>query len=111
MGRIGTATLLNATGRYREAAEIYSEVIRFNPRKAAFYLNRSESYLMDKKPGKALKDINTAIEIDPTNPVFYYMRGKIKNALFEPESAKTDFAKAVQLGLDPRLLNETDEKK
>lgn len=110
LARVGTATLYNASGRYREAAELYTEVIRFNPQKASFYLNRSEAYLLDQKPGKALKDINSAIEIDDKNAVYYYMRGKIKMAMFEKESAKNDFKAAVDLGLNPRLVDEQLKK-
>ena len=50
--------------KYREALEMYSEAIRLLPTCAAYYGNRSATYMMLNKFTDALEDAKQATSID-----------------------------------------------
>lgn len=50
--------------KYREALEMYSEAIRLLPSCAAYYSNRSATYMMLNKYKDALEDAQQSTQID-----------------------------------------------
>ncbi|HEX4959237.1 MAG TPA: tetratricopeptide repeat protein [Thermoanaerobaculia bacterium] len=53
--------------------------------------------LMQKKQGEALKSVQAALEKDPNNPDYIYLRGVVQMALSHFSSAEQDLRKALQL--------------
>ena len=108
--RLGIATLLKAARNYAMAAEMYSQVIHANEESAQLYLKRSEVYYLDGKLSKAVDDINESIRLDPTDPMAYIVRGRIRYAQYDKKSALVDFKKAQSLGFNEHLLQEWIKK-
>ena len=110
-GRIGITSLCKIRKEYDEAERIYiylMDRVKDNPE---LYAGRAELYLLMGKPGKAINDINQAINLQPdANPYIYVLRARIKLRQFEKTAAAEDIKKAVSMGYDPeegqRLLNE-----
>ena len=68
---------------------------------ATAYLNRANVHAQRTKYDRAFADYNSAIALDPQNPLIPYNRG---NAYFDTkqyERAKVDFSRAILL--DPRF--------
>ncbi len=108
--RLGIATLLKAAHNYTMAAELYTQVIRANNATADLYLKRSEVYYLDGKLSKAIDDINQSIGLDPTDPMAYIVRGRIRFAQYDKKSALIDFKKAQSLGFNDALLQDWIKK-
>lgn len=65
---------------------------------ADFLIKRSDSYLVEKEFELAIKDINTAINLDPENSMAYYKLGRIYADKFQDhEKAIKYFSKAITL--------------
>ncbi len=109
-GRLGTASLLKASGDFVMAAEMYSQVIRVNDKQSDLYLKRAEVYFLDNKLAKAIGDINKSIELDPEDPLAYIIRGRIRYAQYDKHSALKDFEKAREMGFDEPFLQELIKK-
>ncbi len=85
-------------GKYRLAADYYTELIAKNPGEIAYYLNRGTILLNNLNDVKgAIKDFEAGIKLDPAEPVFYYNRGTAYVKLEEWKKAKADFDKHISL--------------
>ena len=101
--RRGFASLAKIMGNYEEAEKIYHYLLDKEPDDFNLHAGRAELYLLMKKPGKALTDINRAIRlagVDSKNPYLYITRYRIKLLLHEKESAQKDLTKAIELGYE-----------
>ena len=85
---------------YKEAIDLYGQVIKFNPNQAQLYISRGEAYYYSRKLNDADKDIAKALELDPKDPLIYVLRAKVKLARYEKEDAAKDLEKAISLGFD-----------
>ncbi len=88
------ADYLIKTGDYVEAADILSEGLKANYRKAPLYSKRAEVYLLTGNERQALEDLSAAIGSDRRNADLYarrarlyYQSGKFRNALEDYEAA------------------------
>src|SRR5262245_19460764 len=61
--------------QYDEAIKYYSGAIRINSKSAMAHLDRGSVYVITGKFDQALEDLNTAIRLDPENPLCLEMRG------------------------------------
>ncbi len=78
-------------------ADINSHDKEYERFTAEDYHQLSLSFLQRGQPRVALERINRAIEIGPTNPVFYNSRGMTKGALGDFQGAISDFGQAIEL--------------
>lgn len=110
-GRRGIASLCKFRNEFEDAEKIYYFLIDKMPEDPNLYADRAELYLLMKKNGRAMGDINKAISLQPEdkqNPYFYMLRARIKLLQYEKKSALNDINKAVELGYD---LKEAQELK
>ena len=111
-GRLGFAILEKARGNYEDCETILNYLIGKYPDDMQLYEERAELYFLTKRNGRARTDLDKvfANEKEPS-AALYLLRGKMKLAQFEKESAAIDFKKALELGYDKEtveaLLKET----
>jgi tetratricopeptide (TPR) repeat protein len=67
---------------------------------SAVYYNRANAKRRAKEYNGAIEDYNTAIRLDPRNPLGYFNRGLTKAALEQHEEAIKDIDRAISI--DPR---------
>jgi tetratricopeptide (TPR) repeat protein len=94
--RIELADLLISTNP-KEAMEQCNEVIKYNDRNTAAYIQRSRVYKKNLDYPSAINDISKTILIDPANPKFYFERGKCYQEFNQHTNAINDFSKTISL--------------
>ncbi|KAG9288589.1 hypothetical protein G9A89_008461 [Geosiphon pyriformis] len=77
--------------KYEAAIEKYTEAIKFNPKMAAYYANRSLAYMKTEAYGYAVADANAAIEVEPSYVKAYYRRAAANMAMCNFKDALRDF--------------------
>lgn len=106
LARMGYAILEKTRGNYDESERIYNYLIDKMPRDWILYEGRADLYFLMGKNARAMNDINRIfVESEPTASL-YILRGKVKLAQYEKESAKNDFLKAQEMGYDQTIVNE-----
>lgn len=76
----------------------YNRVIEIYPRRDSGYRNRASFYRFSKSDNEsALRDLSTAIELDPEDSSNYIQRGGVYQEKNQIELAAADFNKAVQI--------------
>lgn len=104
-GRLGFAILERARGRYDESEIILNYLLTKTPDWMRIYEERAELYFITNKKGKAASDINRVFAETPDPSAdMYVLRGQIKLARFEKESAAIDFKKAESLGYNKETI-------
>jgi len=104
-GRLGFAILEKVRENYTESEVILSYLISKYPNYILLYEERAELYFLMNRRGRAMTDINKVFA-ETANPSaeLYVLRGKIKLAQYEKESAAIDFRKAQALGYDTTTI-------
>ena len=106
-GRFGFALLDKARGNYEDSEAILSYLIEKSRTPLQYYEERAELYFRMKKNARAMADLNKIFaETNDVPAHLYVLRGKIKLAQFEKESAAIDFKKALELGYDKAVIDE-----
>lgn len=106
-GRFGFALLDKARGNYEDSEAILSYLIEKSRTPLQYYEERAELYFRMKKNARAMADLNNIFaETNDVPAHLYVLRGKIKLAQFEKESAAIDFKKALELGYDKAVIDE-----
>ena len=107
LGRFGYAILEKARGKYDDSETIFNYLIDKYPNNVRVLEERAELFFLTKRNFRAMSDINKvfAAVADPSAELFM-LRGRIKLARSEKESAAIDFKKAQEIGYD----NETVER-
>ncbi len=82
---------------WKTELSLWTDSIKKSPNKCRPYYNRGTVLLNENKYGKALNDLNRAIEIDPTYAEAYSNRGFIFSKQGEYDKAVNDFNKVIQL--------------
>lgn len=112
LGRFGYAILEKARGSYDESETVFNYLADKYPNNMRILEERAELFFLTKRNGRAMSDINKVFRAtaEPSAEL-YMLRGRIKLAQYEKESAAIDFKKARDLGYDTetveRLLKET----
>lgn len=105
-GRLGHAILEKMRGNYDESERIFNYLISELPHNMILYEGRADVYFMMGKNARAMADLNRVfLESKPT-AALYVLRGKVKLAQYEKESASMDFEKALRMGYDKEVIDE-----
>ena len=111
LGRFGYAILEKARKNYDDSEVIFLYLANKYPNNIRILEERAELYFLTKRFTRATTDLNKvfAATTEPSAEL-YMLRGRLKLAQYERESAAIDFRKARDLGYDPatveRLLKE-----
>lgn len=106
LARMGYAILEKTRGNYDESERIYNYLIDKMPRDWILYEGRADLYFLMGKNARAMNDINRIFVESTPNASLYILRGKVKLAQYEKESAKKDFLKAQEMGYDQTIVEE-----
>lgn len=106
LGRFGYAILEKARGNYDESEIIFNYLIDKYPDNLRALEERAELYFLTKRNARAMADLNKVFKAtaEPSAEL-YMLRGRIKLAQYEKESAAVDFKKARDLGYDPETVD------
>lgn len=85
---------------FSKAISALSKSIEINPHIPDSYYNRAFAYAYSNNFELAIKDLDAAIAERPLFAEAYFNRGIIKLFVNDKESAKYDFSKAGELGID-----------
>ncbi|MDR2233563.1 MAG: tetratricopeptide repeat protein [Tannerella sp.] len=104
-GRLGMAILEKVRQNYEESEVILNYLIEKYPNYLLLYEERAELYFLTNRRGRAIADLNKVFAETP-NPSaeLYVLRGRVKLAQYEKESAAIDFRKALLLGYDAATI-------
>jgi tetratricopeptide (TPR) repeat protein len=105
-GRMGHAVLEKTRGNYDESERIYNYLVDKLPREWQLYKGRADLYFLMGKNGRAMNDLNKLFFEATPDADLYVLRGKVKLALYERESAAADFRKAREMGYDSQVIDE-----
>lgn len=105
-GRFGVAMILKRKGEWKEAEQIYSDLIYENKRNGELYANRAEAYLYLKKLRNMKEDLDKAIAYGYNDISVYILRGQYQLAQYDKAAAKAEFLKAKEMGADESIVNE-----
>ncbi|MDR0573047.1 MAG: tetratricopeptide repeat protein [Tannerella sp.] len=111
-GRFGYAILEKARGNYDDSETIFNYLADKYPDNRRILEERAELYFLTKRNGRAMTDLNKVFAATTApSAELYMLRGRVKLAQYEKESAAVDFKKARDLGYDKetvdRLLKES----
>ena len=88
-----------SSGRSDQAIHLLTEGIRLSPQLWQAFQYRGELYLrQDGQTDAALRDFSEAIRLAPQEPHLYMLRGQVYSLLGDESSARSDYAKAAELG-------------
>ncbi len=104
--RLGHAILEKMRGNYEESERIFNYLISLMPRDWVLYEGRADVYFMMGKNARAMADINKVFVESTPSASLYILRGKVKLAQYEKESAAQDFLKAQEMGYDQAVVDE-----
>jgi S1-C subfamily serine protease/uncharacterized protein len=84
-------------GRFSEAVDDFTFVIRREPQIAGFYDNRQNAYRRSGRLDEALNDANKAIGLAPTYSFAFRGRANVYNDMGKYDLAVRDYDEAIQL--------------
>ena len=88
----------------KEAMAAYNQAVRDNHKSARAYSQRGDGYRRLGRYHQALLDYNQAICLAPDSADYYAGRAFTHTLLNRDKEAKQDVARAVELGMEPALL-------
>ncbi|KAL3854349.1 hypothetical protein ACJMK2_013622 [Sinanodonta woodiana] len=83
--------------KYTDALNYYTQAINLCPTCAAYYGNRSATFMMLNKYAEALEDARQAIRLDGQFVKGYLREGKCYTALGDPDAAVRSYNKVLEL--------------
>jgi tetratricopeptide (TPR) repeat protein len=104
-GRLGHAILEKARGNYDASERIYNFLIDKMPHELQLYKGRADLYFLMGKNARAMSDVNRLFAESVPDADIYVLRGKIKLAQHERETAARDFEKAREMGYDSAVID------
>ena len=96
--------------QYKRAIQDYAEAIRLDPQNASAYNNRGSAYDDLGQYERAIQDYDEAIRLDPQYADAYANRAIAHTILGEEVAAQKNLARAVELGVDQRILEDAIER-
>jgi uncharacterized protein/Flp pilus assembly protein TadD/predicted aspartyl protease len=84
-------------GRYSDAVDDFTFVIKREPQIAGFYDNRQNALRQSGRLADALKDANEAIRLAPTYSFAFRGRGNVNNDMGKYDLAVNDYDHAIEL--------------
>ena len=106
LGRFGHAILEKARGNYDISETIFIYLANKYPDNTRILEERAELYFFTKRNSRAMSDLNKvfAATQEPSAEM-YMLRGRVKLAQYEKESAAIDFKKALELGYNKETVD------
>ena len=106
LGRFGYAILEKARGNYDESEIIFNYLVDKYPDNMRVFEERAELYFLTKRNTRAMADLGKVFKTtaEPSAEL-YMLRGRVKLAQYEKESAAVDFKKAGELGYDKETVD------
>lgn len=99
LGYLGRGVTYAATNQFDRALEEYTNAIaKKGFWQAISYQNRAIVYVHKGQHDMAVRDIEQAIALAPSNSHFFYLRGLIHALMKNMEKANADFDKACKMG-------------
>ena len=106
LGRFGHAILEKARGNYDDSETIFIYLTDKYPNNTRLLEERAELYFLTKRNSRAMSDLNKVFAAIPEpSAEMYMLRGRVKLAQYEKESAAIDFKKALELGYDKETVD------
>ena len=100
----GNLPLLKAKGcilsdlrRHNEAVEVFTAYLKKKPNDVAVLALRGNSRYLSQDPEMALVDYNRSIQLDPTRPEAFYLRGRYYTGKRDDKSAKNDYLRVYKM--------------
>jgi tetratricopeptide (TPR) repeat protein len=90
------ANTLRDLNQDQEAIKAYGKAIQIEPR-YVFYLSRGSLYSQASQYSLAIEDMTTAIQLDPTNPQSYALRGAFKKKIGDEKGSMNDYEQVNKL--------------
>jgi serine/threonine protein kinase/Flp pilus assembly protein TadD len=90
--------------RLRDGMVDLQHAISLKPRQYQAYLNLAQAYHLGQDLGKAIEQINQAIQLAPALDALYRIRAQLHMALNDPEGALGDLEKAIHVGRSQKTL-------
>ena len=105
--KLSNALLFKLDDNWVAAEMIYSALIQSTPTPdPSFFMNRAECYVNSDQIFKASADLRVVETSQRDNPYFYFLRGRVRYALYDKIAARADFNKAKQMGYDLPIIDE-----
>lgn len=105
LSSLGQALILKKQQDWVGAEEIYNNLLLKNRTNADLFMYRGECYLNLGKIGRAQADLAKAYELGCNDPFFYILRGQVRLEQYDKLSAKLDFEKARELGVNEEVVD------
>jgi suppressor of tumorigenicity protein 13 len=90
-------------GMLDQALDLLTEAILLNPHSAILYATRASVFIKLKKPNAAIRDADTALEINPDSAKGYKIRGLSRAMLGLWKEALTDLHVASKIDYDEEI--------
>ena len=101
LGRFGYAILEKARENFILSENIFKYLAEKYPNHTRLLEERAELFFLTKRNARAMADLNKVFAVTPEpSAELYMLRGRVKLARSEKESAAVDFKKARDLGYD-----------
>jgi len=91
-----------SNGEHAKAIEKFTAVIKLQP-SPLVYAKRADAFLKLKKPNAAVRDANTALELNPDSAKAFRVRGTAHRYLGEYEKAQKDLSAAQRIDYDDSI--------
>lgn len=104
--KAGLAMIMKRRGQWKEAEQAYTDLIAEDKRNGELYGNRAECYINMKRLNSLSEDLNKAQEYGYDNFSLHILRGQLRLAQYDKQAAKTEFEKAMEMGADPKVVEE-----
>lgn len=85
------------SGRFAEAVEDFSALVRLNPAIAGYYDNRGRALKELGRFSEALRDALIAVRISPQSAFVYRSRGEVYDAMNRPDLAVADYSHGLDI--------------
>ena len=104
--KFNQASELGKKGNYAEAQQLFDEILQLDPTNARAYLNRGSNYAFQRKFKEAVNDYLKGIELNPNEPIAYFLLATAYNDLGDKVNACINYKYAATKGVkvDPSLL-------
>lgn len=106
LSSLGRALILKKQQDWTAAEEVYNDLLLKNKMNGDLFMFRGECNLNLGKIGRAQSDVAKAIELGCEDPFVYVLRGRIRLEQYDKFSAKLDFEKAKELGVNEKVIDD-----
>lgn len=102
------ANELGKQGKFAAAEKIFNELILRDPTNSKAYINRGSNFAFQSKFKEAIADYTTSIELNPNEPIAYFLLATAYKDLGDNASACINYKYAASKGInvDPSLLKD-----